>query len=78
MMLIVFSNTTAKANSGMHGEAYYLELLTKSRELVAAGFDPEDVASDAQVIRLQVRRAIGAAAGAAARNKALSGVYTPR
>lgn len=52
-------------------EAHYLAMLTKSEELITAGFDPVDVETGELLTHIAVRRAIGVTAGAAARKAVL-------
>jgi hypothetical protein len=59
-------------------EAHYLAMLTKSEELISAGFDPADVETGELLTHVEVRRAIGVTAGAAARKSVLRRVYSPK
>lgn len=68
----VASRASIKATADLAAqEAHYLAMLTKSEELIAAGFDPVDVETGELLTHIEVRRAIGVTAGAAARRAVL-------
>jgi hypothetical protein len=75
----VVRRTDDKATADLSAEeARYLAMLTKSDELIAAGFDPVDVKTAELLTHIEVRRAIGVTAGAAARKAVLRRLHDPK
>jgi len=73
----VAAGATRRARAGLRELPGHLDRLVKPEELIAHGFDPVDVATDKQILGIQLRQHFGPGVGASARNARVNSLYDP-